>query len=115
MAKVELTPEQAKHLYLNINALFLHLQCAENIDKVFFKRLKFWNPTMNNHLARARQSVEVLLQEFDRHFAPKDSDIVQYELPAEMYRVMEFFANLAPDTINEIMTQLEEQQNENNR
>ena len=109
MGKIELTPEQAKQLYLNINAYYLHIKCAENIDKVFFKRLKFWNPTINNHLTRARKSVEVLLQEFDRHFAPKDSDIVQYELPAEMYRVMEFFANLAPDTINEIMTQLEEQ------
>lgn len=70
---------------------------------------------MNNHLTRARQSVEGLLKEFDRHFAPKDSDVVQYELPSEMYRVMEFFANLAPDTINDIMTQLEEQNNENNR
>lgn len=47
MAKIELTPEQAKQLYLNITAYHLHLTCASNIDKFFFKRLKFWNPTMN--------------------------------------------------------------------
>lgn len=109
MTKLELTPQQASDLYLNINKYYLFVRSAENLDKCFFYNLKFWNPVMNNHLKRARQSVGALMTEFNKHFSPKDSDVVQYDLPSEMYRVVDFFSTLMPDQINEIMTQLEQQ------
>ncbi|WP_411973352.1 hypothetical protein ACLCDV_07880 [Sphingobacterium sp. Lzh-3] len=62
---------------------------------------------MNNHLRKARESSAFLLKEFRRHFSPRDNDTVQFEAPAELYRAMDFFSRLAPETISDIMDNLE--------
>ncbi|QQT36590.1 hypothetical protein U0038_17635 [Sphingobacterium spiritivorum] len=62
---------------------------------------------MNNHLRKARESSVFLLKEFRKHFKPKDNDTVQFEAPAELYRAMDFFSRLAPETISDIMDNLE--------
>lgn len=110
MNQIHLTQDQAEEMYYQINAYYLFLQCAENVDKCFFEPIKFWNPLMNNHLRKARESSEFLLKEFGKHFKPKDNDAVQFEAPAELYRAMDFFSRLAPETISDIMDNLEEEQ-----
>lgn len=110
MNRVSLTQSQAEEMYYQINAYYLFLQCAENVDKTMFARLKFWNPTMNNHLRKARESTATLLQQFHQHFRAKDSDIVQYDAPAELYRVMDYFSRLHPDQISEVMDTIENEQ-----
>jgi hypothetical protein len=107
MNRVALTQSQAEEMYYQINAYYLFLQCAENIDKTMFARLRFWNPAMNNHLRKARESTATLLKEFHRHFRAKDNDIVQFEAPAELYRVMDYFSRLHPDQIAEVMDGIE--------
>ena len=108
--QVHLTQAQAEEMYYQINAYYLFLQCAENVDKCFFVPIKFWSPTLNNHMRKARESSEFLLKEFGKHFKPKDNDAVQFEAPAELYRAMDFFSRLAPGTISDIMDNLEAEQ-----
>lgn len=108
-SKVSLTRDQAEEMYYQINSYYLFLQCAENVDKTMFGRLKFWNPSMNNHLRRARESMAALLREFHQHFRPIDHDTVKYDAPAELYRAMEYFSRLHPDRISEVMDALEKQ------
>ncbi len=112
MNRVELTEDQAEEMYYQINAYYLFLQCAENVDKCFFAPIKFWNPTMNNHLRKARESTAALLQGINRHFRPKDSDIVQYETPAELFRAMDFLSRKTPEVISQIMDELEASERE---
>lgn len=113
MAKktIELTKEQAQEMYYNINSYFLFLQCAENVDKVYFDRLKFWNGRMDNHLRRARQSLSELMKEFNKSFKAKDVDLIHYDAPAELYEAMEYLSRLHPDRIREI-TQFIKNQNQ---
>lgn len=108
MAKktVELTKEQAQEMYFNIHSYYLFLQCAESVDKTMFGRLKFWNPVMNNHLRRARQSVGELMMEFNRSFKAKDVDLIHYDAPAELFEAMEYLSKLPPDKIKESVDQL---------
>ena len=105
--RIELTENEARELYYNINNFKLFLNGAEQIDKCHFQSVRFWNPTLNNHLKRARQSLEVLQNEFNKHFKPKDNDLIEYDAPAELYRVLNFFGRLHPDNINKIMRELE--------
>lgn len=112
MNRVELTEKQAEEMYYQINSYFLFLQCADNIDKTMFAKLKFWTPTMNNHLRKARESTATLLREFAAHFRPKDEDFVKYEVPAELYRAMDFLSRLSPEVIGQIMDELESSQRE---
>lgn len=115
MNQVHLTQSQAEEMYCQINAYYLFLQCAENVDKCLFVPIKFWNPVMNNHMRKARESTSFLLAEFRKHFRPKDNDTVQFEAPAELYRAMDFFSRLSPETISEIMDNLEsEKKSQNN-
>ena len=106
MNRISLTQQQAEEMYYQINAYYLFLQCAENVDKCFFAPIKFWNPTMNNHLRKARESTSALLQGFNRHFRPKDSDTVQYDAPAELFRAMDFLSRKSPEVISQIMDEL---------
>lgn len=105
--KISMTKEQATEMYYNINSYYLFLQSADNVDKCFFAPIKFWNSSMNNHLRKARESVKVLLDSFNQHFKPKDNDLVKYEAPAELFRVLDFFSRLAPEAISDIMNELE--------
>lgn len=41
MKQVHLTQDQAEEMYYQINAYYLFLQCAENVDKCFFEPIKF--------------------------------------------------------------------------
>lgn len=100
MTKVELSEQQASEMYYNINSYFLFLTCAQNVDKTMFGRLKFWSPTMNNHLRKARQSVEVLMQEFNKQFKAIDEDIVMYDAPAELHEAMDYLSRLTPEEIS---------------
>lgn len=109
MKKIHLTEEQAKELYYNINNFKLFLNGADQIDKCHFKLLKFWNPTLNNHMAKARQSIEFIQREFDRYFKPIDNDLIEFDAPSELNRVLDFFGRLHPDNIDKIMTQLEDE------
>lgn len=104
MAKkvIELTKEDAQEMYFNIHSYYLFLQCAESVDKSMFGRLKFWNPVMNNHLRRARQSVGELMKEFNRSFKAKDVDLIHYDAPSELFEAMEYLSRLHPDKIKEI-------------
>lgn len=105
--RIELTENQARELYYNINNFKLFLNGAEQIDKCHFRAVKFWNPTLNNHMKRARESMELIQTEFNKHFKPKDNDLIEYDAPAELYRVLDFFGRLHPDNINKIMNELE--------
>src|SRR5690606_11846958 len=100
--KIELTKEQAEEMYYNINSYFLFLRCSEMVDKTMFNRLKFSNPSMNNHLRKARESVGQLMSEFNRYFRPKESDVVNYDAPSELFDAMEFLSRKSPEQINEI-------------
>ena len=104
---IQMSENDAREMYYQINQYFLFLQSAENVDKCFFDKLKFWNPSMNNHLRKARESVNELLKGFNNHFKPLDSDLVKYEAPSELYRVMDFFSRLNLEVINEVMDDLE--------
>lgn len=108
MAKkvIELTKEQAQEMYFNIHSYYLFLQCAESVDKSMFARLKFWNPIMNNHLRRARQSIGELMREFNRSFKAKDVDLIHYDAPAELFEAMEYLSRLPPKEINEAIRNL---------
>ena len=106
MRKIQLSKEQAEEMYYNINSYYLFLQCAENINKTMFGRLKFWDGAMNNHLRRARESVSILLQDFHTHFRAKDVDIVKYDAPSELYEAMDYLSRLHPDKIKEIIHNL---------
>lgn len=105
--KINLTEQQAKEMYYNINSYFLFLQCAENVDKVYFERLKFWSPIMNNHLKKARESVKVLMSEFNKQFKAIDEDVVKYDAPAELYRAIEILSRMHPKKISEFLDKIE--------
>ena len=109
MAKkvIELTKEQAQEMYYNINSYFLFLQCAENVDKVYFDRLKFWNPALNNHLRLARRSVATLMTEFNKAFRAVDEDKVMYDIPSELYRAMDMFSRMPVERIKQILDDIE--------
>jgi uncharacterized protein (UPF0216 family) len=101
MTKLNLTAEQAEKMYYNIHLYFLLIRCAEMVDQSMFKRLKFSNPTMNNHLRKARQSLGQLMMEFNKAFRAKDEDIVHYDAPSELFEAMEYLSRLTPDQIRE--------------
>lgn len=105
--RIILTEGQAKEMYYNINSYFLFLQCAENVDKVYFDKLKFWNSTMNNHLGRARRSVATLMTEFNRAFKAVDEDKVLYDTPSELYRAMEMFSRMPVEKVKQILDDIE--------
>lgn len=109
--RITLTEEQAKEMYYNINSYFLFLQCAENIDKVYFDKLKFWNSTMNNHLGRARRSVATLMTEFNRAFRAVDEDKVLYDTPSELYRAMEIFSRMPVEKVKKILDDIDNEKN----
>ena len=102
MAKVELSKDQARELYYNINSYYVFLKAASNVDKSYFENLKFWSPVMNNHLKKARGSVSMLLSEFNKQFKAIDSDIVDYEVPGELYDLLSVASRLNPSKIKEI-------------
>lgn len=70
---------------------------------------------MNNHLRKAHESIGALMRDFKAHFSNTEQDIVMYDYPSELYRVLEFFKSKHPDTISEIMDQLEQQEKEINQ
>lgn len=105
--RVTLTEEQAKEMYYNINSYFLFLQCAENVDKVYFDRLKFWSPIMNNHLRKGRESVSALMTQFNSQFKAIDEDIVKYDAPGELHAAMEVLSRMHPDKIREILDKID--------
>lgn len=107
MEKIHLTENQARELYYNINNFKLFLNGAEQVDKCYFNSVKFWTPTLNNHMSRARQSIEYIQKEFDKHFKPKDNDLIEFDAPSELFRVLDFFGRLHPSNIDKIMTKLE--------
>lgn len=102
MAKVELSKDQARELYYNINSYYVSLKMADNVDKFYFDKLKFWSPTMNNHLSRARNSIKELLSEFNKQFKAVDSDIVDYDTPSELLELMQMVSRMSPEKIREI-------------
>lgn len=106
-SKISLSKEQAEEMYYNINNFKLFLNGAEQIDKCFFGNVRFWTPTLNQHLKRSRESIEFIQNEFNRHFKPIDNDLVEFEAPSSLYRVLDFFGRLHPDNINIIMDDLE--------
>lgn len=100
--KINLTQEEAKEFYYNINSYYVSLKMAENVDKFYFDKLKFWSPTMNNHLSRARNSIKELLSEFNKQFKAVDSDIVDYDTPSELLELMQIVSRMNPEKIREI-------------
>lgn len=106
MRKINLTEEQAHEMYYNINSYYLFLRSAESVDKLYFEKVKFWNPVMNQHLKRARESIGVLMSEFNKTFKAKDTDVVEYDAPAELMEVMTYFSRLHPEDINRIMNKI---------
>src|SRR5690606_31358070 len=108
--RITLTEEQAKEMYYNINSYFLFLQCAENVDKVYFDRLNFWNPGVNNYLSVARRSVALCTIELNQAFRAVDEDKVVYETPAELYRAMEMFSRMPVESVRQILDNMENEQ-----
>lgn len=106
MAKVELSKEQARELYYNINSYYVFLKAASNVDKSYFENLKFWNSSMNNHLRRSRESIGALLSEFNKQLKAINSDIVDYEAPGELYDLLRVASRLNPSKIKEITDEL---------
>lgn len=106
-SKISLSKEQAEEMYYNINNFKLFLNGAEQIDKCFFKPIRFWTPTLNQHLKRSRESIDFIQREFNRQFKPIDNDLIEFEAPSSLYRVLDFFGRLHPDNINVIMDDLE--------
>lgn len=100
--KINLTEEQASELYYNINTYYLSLRMAEITDKFYFDKLKFWTPTMNNHLRKARLSIEELMVEFNRQFKAVDSDIVDYDAPTELLEIMQILSRKSPQELEKI-------------
>src|SRR5690606_18577599 len=109
---VHMSREKAEELYHNIHTYYACLRTAKNIDRTIFEKLTFGNSAMDNHLRRSVQSTNELLKEFDRHFRAKDTDIVDYELPGELYRVIDFFVRQPPQVIDQIMTLIESKYHE---
>ena len=107
--KISLSEEQAKEMYYNINSYFLFIKCAENVPKVYFENLKFWNPIINNHLRRAKSSVEALMQEFNKTFRAIDTDVVEYDAPGELDRAMQLLSRMHPDKITEVLNKIEKE------
>ena len=107
--KISLSEEQAREMYYNINSYFLFIKCAENVPKVYFENLKFWNPSMNNHLRRAKSSVEALMQEFNKTFRAIDTDVVEYDAPGELDRAMQLLSRMHPDKITEVLNKIEKE------
>jgi len=106
--KIELTKEQAEELYYNINSYFLALRMAEMIDKTMFSHLKFGTPSMNNHLRKARESIKALLGEFNKVFRAKDTDVVEYDAPASLFEVLEYFSRMPPEQIEETLKNIKD-------
>lgn len=104
--KIELTKEQAEELYYNINSFYLALRMAEMIDKTMFGRLKFGKPSMNNHLRKARESIQALLGEFNKVFRAKNVDEIEYDIPAALFEVLEYFSRMHPEQIEETLKKI---------
>lgn len=107
--KISLSEEQAREMYYNINSYFLFIKCSENVPKVYFENLKFWNSSMNNHLRRAKSSVEALMQEFNKTFRAIDTDVVEYDAPGELDRAMQLLSRMHPDKITEVLNKIEKE------
>lgn len=101
--KITLTEKDAENLYYSINHYYISIRMAEMIDKTAFSNLKFWSPSMNNHLRKARESMGQLMFEFNRCFRPKgDSvDVVEYDAPSALFEAMEYLSRLHPNEIEE--------------
>lgn len=99
MIKTQMTKDQANEMYYTINSYYVFLRAAENIDKSVFARLKFFNPIMNQHLKRARQSVHALMAEFNKRFKSVETDVLDYDAPAELYEAVEYLSRLHPEEI----------------
>lgn len=108
MRKINLTEEQASEMYYNINSYYLFLRSAESVDKMYFEKVKFWSTAMNQHLSRARQSIGVLMTEFNKVFKAKDTDVVDFEAPSELMEAMTYLSRLHPEDINRIMNKIKE-------
>lgn len=105
--RITLTEEQAQTTYKNITSLYVLLKTIDGIDKVYLKKLRFWDSAMNNHLRRAQNSVEYLIKEFERNFKPIDADRMEYDAPAELYTVLERLSEMHPDKIKQILDDIE--------
>lgn len=106
--KIELTKEQAEELYYSINSYYLFIRCADMVNKTMFGNLKFWSPTMNNHLRKARESTQVLLGEFNKVFRAKDTDVVEYDAPAALFEVLEYISRMPPEQIEETLKNIKD-------
>ena len=88
MRKVEMKESEAVELFYNVHSYYVFLKAAENVDKVFFGKLKFWNATMNKDLIGARYRLSRLLDEFNKEFKAVDTDTIDYEYPGELYEAV---------------------------
>lgn len=108
MRKVEMTKEQAAEMFYNVNSYYVFLKAAENVDKVFFGQLKFWNATMNKDLIGARYRVSRLLDEFNKEFKAVDTDVIDYEYPGELYEALQLLSRLNVEEIKNFLNILQE-------
>ena len=106
---VHMSREKAEELYFNINSYYIGLQVVDSVDKMYFDKFKFWNSRMDNHLRRARQSIGELLREFNRELKAVDTDMVDYEAPAELLVAIQELSRLHPDKIREITQNIKNQ------
>lgn len=73
-----------------------------------FSHLKFGTPSMNNHIRKARESIKALLGEFNKVFRAKDTDIVEYDAPAALFDVLEYFSRIHPEQIEENLKKIKD-------
>lgn len=107
MSKINLSEDQAKEMYYNINSYYISLRMAEIVDKFYFDKLKFWSPVMNNHLRKARQSIHSLMVDFNNQFKAVDSDVVDYDAPSELLELLQKASRMHPDKIRELINKIE--------
>lgn len=103
-----MSKEQATEMFYHVNSYYVFLRAAENVDKVFFGKLKFWNATMNKDLIGARYRVSRLLDEFNKEFKAIDTDRIDYEYPGELYDALELLSRMNVEDIKNFVKILQD-------
>lgn len=110
--KQELTPERVKSLLEDVQFMGTIIQLLENRWRNNLFDVNLRSQTMKNFNRQIFNGIQGLKRELHAKFRLKQPDELEFEMATEMDRVISFFCLLPAESIDIIMTSLEQQAKE---
>lgn len=112
--KQELTEARMLELLRDVQFMGVIVQLLENRWRNNLFDVNLRSQVMKNFNRKIYEGTQGLKRELHAKFRLKEPDELEFEMAAEMDRVVSFFSLLPAKTIDQIMTELEKQMKEGN-